>query len=70
LIKADYIIEFLAEAPQGQKYPYVIVGSTGKNYMWILSREKHPKNSIVEELISIAERKGYNVSKLQKYGSK
>jgi apolipoprotein D and lipocalin family protein len=63
LIKADYIIEFL-----DMDYKYVIVGSTGKNYLWILSRVKNPDKEIVKELVSIVERKGYDINKLKKYG--
>jgi len=65
LIKADYIIEFLVNAPQGQKYPYVVVGSTGKKYLWILSRTKRVPKEIFDELVSIAEKKGYDVSRLE-----
>jgi lipocalin len=57
--KADYIIEFV-----DQNYQYAIVGSSSKRYLWILARgEVTP--SIYQELVSIANRKGYDVQRLE-----
>lgn len=56
--KADYIIEFVDE-----NYKYAIVGSTRKNYLWILARDKVTP-TIYKELVEIANRKGYDVKRL------
>ena len=59
--KADYIIEFVDET-----YTYAVVGSSGKNYLWILSRVPpgELKKGILDELMMIALDRGYNVGKL------
>jgi len=73
-VKADYIIEFLADAPGNQPYPCVVVGSTGKKYLWILARDipagfdpgmpATKQVGVMQELVAIAKRRGYDVSKL------
>lgn len=62
LVSADYIIEFVGIL--NGNYEYAIVGSQEKKYLWILSRKKDVKPSIYKELVSIAKRKGYDVSRL------
>jgi len=62
LIKADYVIEFVDE-----KYNHAIVGSNNKKYLWILSRKKTINEDVYEELIDIAKKKGYDVSRLEKH---
>lgn len=59
--KSDYIIEYV-----DTEYKHAIVGSTGKNYLWILSREKPVANDVYEKLVSIARKKGYDVSRLER----
>lgn len=58
--KADYIIEFV-----DKDYQYAIVGSNKKNYLWILARKKPVSPAILDELIGIARKQGYDTSKLQ-----
>jgi len=64
LVSADYIIEFVGVV--NGKYEYAIVGSNGKKYLWILSRRKRVPKAIYDELVGIAKRKGYDVSRLVK----
>lgn len=57
---AEYIVEFV-----DQKYKYAIVGSSGKKYLWILTRDLEIMKDRRDELIAIAKRKGYDVSRLE-----
>lgn len=59
LIKSDYIIEFV-----DKNYRYAIVGSNDKRYLWILSRSKHVLEETLNDLVNIARKKGYDISKL------
>ena len=61
LVSADYIIEFVDTG-----YNYAVVGSQEKKYLWILSRKRAIKPAIYDELVSIAKKKGYDVSRLVK----
>jgi len=61
LVSADYIIEFV-----DKNYQYAVVGSTEKKYLWILSRKKKVPAIIYNELVGMAKRKGYDVSRLVK----
>lgn len=55
----NYIIEFVDE-----NYEHAIVGSPNKQYMWILTRgEMTP--TIFQELLKIAKRRGYDISRLE-----
>lgn len=58
-LRADYIILFLEE-----NYKYVVVGSSGKNYLWILAREKNIDNDVYEFLVDVARKEGYDVNRL------
>jgi len=57
--KADYIIEFVDD-----NYNFAVVGSSKKNYLWILARDKVTP-SIKKQLVAIAKKKGYNTSRLE-----
>lgn len=46
-------------------YRYVLVGSPDRDYLWILSREKTLEESIYNELLQIAAKNGFDVSKLE-----
>ena len=61
LINADYIIEFVDTG-----YEYAVVGSTGKKYLWILARKKVMEKEVYDYLVKVAEKKGYDVSRLVK----
>lgn len=56
--KADYVIEYVDDA-----YTNAVVGSTGKRYLWLLSRKPTQKN--LEILTEKAREKGYDVGRLR-----
>lgn len=58
---SDYIIEFV-----DKDYQHAIVGSNSRKYLWILSRNAFMEEKTFNELIKIAKRKGYDVSRLER----
>lgn len=58
--KSDYIIEYV-----DIKYEYAVVGSSGKKFLWILSKKKPIDKDILDKLVKFAFKKGYEVSKLE-----
>lgn len=57
--KANYIIEFVDE-----NYEYAIVGSGSKSYLWFLARQLPVPQDIYEQMLTIAKRRKYDVSRL------
>ena len=57
--KGDYWILYLQK-----DYQYALVGSPNYKYLWILSRTKTLKKSVISKLISIAKEKGFDEKKL------
>jgi len=47
-------------------YQWAIIGSKSDNFLWILSRTPHVNDSLYATLLSKAEKRGYNLSKVQK----
>lgn len=45
-------------------YSYALVGSNSMNDLWILSKHMYPNQFIIDEMISYAQKIGYNVKKL------
>ena len=60
-IEGDYKIEYLSK-----DYNYVIVGHPDKTYLWVMSRDKTISKKKYQELLKIAEKKGYNLDKVEK----
>ncbi len=59
LVYTDYNILMV-----GEDYQWALVGSSSPNYLWILSREAEMQPSTLEHIITMAESRGYDVSKL------
>lgn len=60
-LRADYIILFVDEG-----YNHAVIGSSMKRYLWILSRSPSVDDDVYEFLVSIAEKEGYDVARLQR----
>lgn len=58
-LRADYIILFVDET-----YSYVVIGSTGKRYLWILARDYRIDPEIFDCLVTVATDAGYNTDRL------
>lgn len=58
---ADYLILDLDKI----NYDYALVGSTSKNYLWILSRKPQLDQTIYESLINKAKALGFDTQKLE-----
>lgn len=58
----DYLILELDQ----ENYQYVLVGSPGKDYLWILSRTPQMDQDIYDMFVSKAQERGYDVSKIEK----
>jgi apolipoprotein D and lipocalin family protein len=59
---ADYLILELDQ----ENYQWVMIGSSSPDYFWILCREPVMDDELYHELLRIAERRGYDLSRLQK----
>ncbi len=59
LIFADYNILSVDE-----NYQWALVGSSSPNYLWILSRSEKLTPATIDHILSIAEVRGYDTSKL------
>lgn len=59
LFAADYNVLAI-----GDDYEWALVGSTSPDHLWILSREKNIATPMLDSIISLAESRGYDVSKL------
>ncbi len=59
LISSDYNVLSIAE-----DYQWALVGSSSPNYLWILSRTEELHPDTLDHIISLAERRGYDTSKL------
>ena len=49
-----------------ENYQYVLVGSSSKNYLWILCRTKTMDETVYSNLLKKAESLGFDTSKLEK----
>lgn len=58
--EGDYNILYL-----DSKYKNAIVGSSSKDYLWILTRKKNLPNKELDGLVKIAKSRGYDTSKLK-----
>ena len=59
--KADYWIIDL-----DKNYEWAVVGNESRKYLWILTRRTFLNQTTYQEIIERLEKKGFNVSKLQK----
>jgi len=59
---ADYLILDLDE----QDYQYALVGSSGPNYLWILSRTPQMDPETFEMLVNKSKSLGYDINQLEK----
>jgi len=64
--KADYLIEYVSYAEEGEhkRYEYAIVGNQNKTYLWILARHKLVPKPVLKQLLDFAKFKGYDVKRL------
>ncbi|MFI3279299.1 MAG: lipocalin family protein [Rikenellaceae bacterium] len=60
LIFTDYNILSI-----GEDYQWALVGSSSPDYLWILSRTAELNKNILDHIVTLAEDRGYNVSKLR-----
>ena len=58
-VKGDYIIIKLDES-----YEYVLVGSTNRKSLWIMSREETMPKEVYNDYVKVAQALGFNTSKL------
>ena len=56
---ADYIVMELDE-----NYEWALIGSSGDDYLWILSRTPQPVKSVVDKIVNLARKRGYDTSRL------
>jgi lipocalin len=45
-------------------YQYVVIGSSTDKYLWIMSRTPQLPEETLQRILSMLERRGYDVSKL------
>ncbi len=60
MIHSDYNIMVV-----GEDYQWALVGSSSPDFLWILSRTEQMQPSTLNHIISLAESRGYDVSKLR-----
>ncbi len=60
LIFTDYNILSI-----GEDYQWALVGSSSPDYLWILSRTAELNKNILDHIVTLAEDRGYDVSKLR-----
>ncbi len=48
----------------GQEYDWALVGSKSEKYLWILSRTRHLASNVRNNIVAIAQSRGYDTSKL------
>ena len=48
-----------------ENYNYALIGSSTDKYLWILSRTPQLTEEIKKKLVTAAERRGYDTSRLQ-----
>ena len=48
----------------GQEYDWALVGSKSDKYLWILSRSRHLDSNTRNNILAIAQSRGYDTSKL------
>ncbi|MFR9523589.1 MAG: lipocalin family protein [Rikenellaceae bacterium] len=59
MIYSDYNILSI-----GEDYQWALVGSSSPDYLWILSRTAKISPATLDHILSLAERRGYDTSKL------
>ncbi len=59
--KGDYWIIDLAS-----DYSYAVVGAPGRNYLWILAREKTLNEALYNSIVEKIKQKGFDISLLKK----
>ena len=60
-IKADYRIVYLAP-----DYSRTVIGREARDYLWIMSREPRIPDAEYAQLVELAGRQGYDVSRIRK----
>ena len=48
----------------GDNYEWALVGSKSPKYLWILAREPKLPQSVMDDILAIAQKRGYDTSKL------
>ncbi|MFR9503795.1 MAG: lipocalin family protein [Rikenellaceae bacterium] len=59
MVYSDYNILMV-----GEDYQWALVGSSSSDYLWILSRSPEMQSSTLDHIITVAESRGYDTSKL------
>ncbi len=60
LIFTDYNILWVDD-----NYQWALVGSSKPEYLWILSRSQEPNKTTLDQIVQLAEGRGYDISKLR-----
>ena len=47
-----------------QEYEWALIGSQSEKYLWILSRTRHLESNVRNNIVAIAQSRGYDTSKL------
>lgn len=63
--KADYRIVYVDSV-----YSQTIIGRNARDYVWIMAREPEISEKDYQQLVSIVEQQGYDISKLQRVPQK
>jgi apolipoprotein D and lipocalin family protein len=70
LLKVSFFLFFWADykiiALDKENYEYALVTSSSKNYLWLLSRTPQLEDSTYNRLMTFAEEKGFDLSKVIK----
>ncbi len=45
-------------------YQWALIGSSSDDYLWILSRTPQPKAEVLDNILQLAQKRGYNTGKL------
>jgi apolipoprotein D and lipocalin family protein len=56
---ADYCVIYLDDG-----YKFALIGEPGRKYLWVLAREKNIDKEQLDKMLQIAEKQGFNLSKL------
>jgi apolipoprotein D and lipocalin family protein len=50
----------------GRNYEYAVVGSPGRDYLWVLSRQPVMEEALYSELLNRAASQGYDINRVRK----
>ena len=67
LLRVSFFLNFYSDYRVlmiDKDYQYVLVGGSSPKYLWIMSRTPQLSKDILDNLINVAEEKGYDTDKL------